>query len=193
MIEVLTGAGLAVSAGLNAYIPLLLLGVASRFVDGVALPTGWAWLENEWVLGGLALLLIIEVIADKIPVVDTVNDWIQTVVRPTAGGLAFGSGSMTETVAVSDPAEFFQTNQWVPIVSGVVIALLVHLAKMSIRPVINALTAGVAAPIVSTVEDVSSAALSVLAILLPLLVIVAVPLLVWAAVVGVRKARKRRA
>ena len=71
MLEILTGTGLAVAAGLNAYIPLLLLGLAARFLDVVALPSGWAWLENEWVLGGLAVLLVIEVVADKVPVVDT--------------------------------------------------------------------------------------------------------------------------
>lgn len=192
MIEVLTGAGLAMAAGLNAYIPLLLLGAASRWLDIVSLPGGWAWLENEWVLGILAALLVVELVADKIPVVDSINDWVQTVVRPTAGGLAFGSGATTETVAVTDPAAFFESNQWVPIVSGVIIALVVHLAKLAVRPVLNAVTAGLAAPVVSTVEDVSSVVLTVLAILLPVLVIVAVPLLAWMAVSGVRRIRSRR-
>jgi hypothetical protein len=193
MIEVLTGAGLAMSAGLNAYIPLLAIGLASRFLEPIALPDTWQWLENEWVLGILAVLLLVEVVADKIPVVDTVNDWIQTVVRPTAGGLAFGSGASSETIAVTDPSEFFASNQWVPIVTGVVIALVVHLIKMSVRPVLNAMTAGAAAPVVSAAEDVGSVALSLLAIIIPLLLIVAVPLLVWWLVAAVRRARTRRA
>ncbi|WP_403024991.1 DUF4126 domain-containing protein [Salinibacterium sp. GXW1014] len=193
MIEVLTGAGLAMSAGLNAYVPLLVLGLASRFTEFVALPAQWAWLENEWVLGIVGLLLLIEVIADKVPVVDSINDWIQTIVRPTAGGLAFGSGASAETVAVTDPAQFLEQNQWVPIVSGVVIALVVHLAKLAVRPVVNAVTAGVAAPVVSTLEDVTSVTLTVLALVLPVLVIVAVPLLVWFAIATVRRARARRA
>ncbi|MBF0673046.1 MAG: DUF4126 domain-containing protein [Salinibacterium sp.] len=193
MIEVLTGAGLAMSAGLNAYVPLLVLGLASRFTELVALPAQWAWLENEWVLGIVGLLLLIEVVADKVPVVDSINDWIQTIVRPTAGGLAFGSGSSAETVAVTDPAQFLESNQWVPIVSGVVIALVVHLAKLAVRPVVNAVTAGLAAPVVSTLEDVTSVTLTVLALVLPVLVIVAVPLLVWFAIATVRRARARRA
>ncbi len=41
----------------------------------------------------LAVLLAVEMVADKVPVVDHVNDVVQTVVRPTAGGLAFGAGS----------------------------------------------------------------------------------------------------
>lgn len=192
MIEVLTGAGLAMSAGLNAYVPLLLLGLASRLTDLVSLPAQWAWLENEWVLGIVGVLLLIEIVADKVPVVDSINDWIQTVVRPTAGGLAFGSGSTAETVAVTDPAQFLESNQWVPIVSGVVIALIVHLAKLAVRPVANAVTAGVAAPVVSSLEDVASVMLTVLAIVLPVLIIVAVPLLVWFAIATVKRARARR-
>lgn len=49
MFEVLSGAGLAAAAGLNAYVPLLVLGLLSRFTDLVSLPTGWSWLENGWV------------------------------------------------------------------------------------------------------------------------------------------------
>jgi uncharacterized membrane protein len=192
MIELLTGAGLAMSAGLNAYIPLLLIGLASRLLEFVSLPANWAWLENEWVLVILGILLVVEMVADKIPLVDSINDAIQTVVRPTAGGLVFGSGSTAETVAVTDPAAFFESNQWVPIVLGVVIALTVHLIKMSVRPVLNAVTAGVAAPVASVLEDVGSVALSVLAIVVPVLIIVAVPLAVWGTAMAVRRANARR-
>ncbi len=58
MLEVLTGTGLAVAAGLNAYIPLLVLGLAGRFIDFVELPAAWAWLSNEWVLAILGALLL---------------------------------------------------------------------------------------------------------------------------------------
>lgn len=192
MLEFLTGAGLALSAGLNAYIPLLALGLASRFLDFVQLPDGWLWLENEWVIAILGFLLVIEFFADKVPIVDSVNDWVHTVVRPAAGGLAFGSGSTTETLTVQDPAAFFESNQWVPIATGVVLALGAHLAKMAARPILNALTVGAAAPAVSLAEDVSSVLVSVLAILLPILVIVSVPLLVWWAGSAVARARRIR-
>ena len=43
MFEVLTGAGLAAAAGLNAYIPLLAIGLLSRFTDLVSLPPGCAF------------------------------------------------------------------------------------------------------------------------------------------------------
>ena len=138
MLELLMGSGLAAAAGMNAYIPLLAIGVANRFAPQVMqLPEGWAWLSNEWVLGIVAVLLVVEVVADKIPAVDTVNDVLQTVVRPTAGGLVFGSSSTASTMAVTDPAAFFASNQWVPIVVGAVIALVVSSARTS-RALIDA-------------------------------------------------------
>ncbi len=190
--EFLTGTGLAVAAGLNAYIPLLILGLAGRFLDFVDLPANWAWLENPWVLGILAVLLVIEIIADKIPAVDSVNDLIQTIVRPVAGGIAFGTGSASGTAVVTDPAEFFASGSWVPIAIGVVLALGTHLTKMAARPVLNAVTVGAAAPAVSTAEDASSVILSIFALLFPLLVLVAIGGLVVALVAAIRRANRRK-
>ncbi|GAB3944540.1 DUF4126 domain-containing protein [Micromonospora vulcania] len=171
MLEVLTGTGLAASAGLNAYIPLLTLGLLARYTDLIDLPSGWTWLGNGWVVAILAVLLAIEMVADKVPVVDHVNDVVQTVVRPTAGGLAFGAGSSSETVTVSDPGSFFSSHQWVPVVTGVLLALGVHLLKSAARPVINATTAGFGAPVASTAEDATSVLVSLAAIILPVLVL----------------------
>jgi hypothetical protein len=170
--ELLTGTGLAASAGLNAYIPLLTMGLLTRYTELIDLPSGWHWLSNGWVIAILAVLLAVEVVADKIPVVDHLNDVVQTVVRPTAGGLAFGAGSTSETVTVSDPGQFFSSNQWVPIVAGVAIALGVHGLKAAARPIINATTAGIGAPVASTAEDATSVVVSVVAIILPALVLV---------------------
>ncbi|MER7269188.1 DUF4126 domain-containing protein [Micromonospora carbonacea] len=171
MFEVLTGTGLAASAGLNAYIPLLTMGLLARYTDLIDLPSGWQWLGNGWVVAILAVLLAVEVVADKVPVLDHVNDVVQTVVRPTAGGLAFGAGATSETVTVSDPGSFFSSNDWVPVVTGVLIALGVHLLKSAARPVINATTAGFGAPVASTAEDATSVVMSLVAIILPVLVL----------------------
>jgi len=192
VLEVLTGTGLAASAGLNAYIPLLTMGLLARFSDLVALPDGWQWLSNGWVIGILAVLLSIEVVADKVPVVDHVNDVVQTVVWPPAGGLAFGAGASSETVTVSDPAAFFSSHQWVPVAAGMVIAFAVHGVKAASRPVVNATTAGVGAPVASTAEDFSSVVLSVVALLVPVLVLLGIGLLVFAAVLVHRRRRLRR-
>jgi len=193
VLELLTGSGLAAAAGMNAYIPLLVIGVADRFLPGVLrLPEGWAWLSNEWVLGIIALLLVVEVVADKIPAVDSVNDVLQSVVRPAAGGLVFGSSSTASTVAVTDPAAFFASNQWVPIVVGAVIALAVHAVKSFTRPAANVASGGAAAPVVSTIEDVGAIGMSLLAIVAPLLVLLGLALLGLLAWSIVRTARRRR-
>ena len=192
MLEALTGTGLAASAGLNAYIPLLVMGLLARFTDVIDLPQGWSWLSDGWVLVILGILLAVEVVADKVPIVDHANDVVQTVVRPTAGGLAFGAGSGAQTVTVSNPGSFFGSHQWVPVAAGVLIALCVHGVKATARPVVNVSTAGFGAPVVSTIEDFGSAAMSVLAILAPILVLVGIVLFVWLAVVVVRRRRRKR-
>ncbi|MEP6481615.1 MAG: DUF4126 domain-containing protein [Rhodoglobus sp.] len=193
MLELLTGSGLAVAAGLNAYVPLLVLGLAGRLLDFVHLPEQWTWLSNPWVLAILGVLLVIEVVADKIPVLDSINDWLQTIVRPVAGGIAFGTGSASGTAVVKDPAAFFTSNAWVPIAIGVVLALATHVTKMTSRPVVNAMTVGAAAPVVSTVEDIGSVILSFVAILVPILVIVGIgALVVGFTALFRRRFRKRR-
>lgn len=179
--ELLTGFGLATAAGLNAYIPLLSLGLLSRFTSLVSLPPGWAWLENGWVMAIVAVLLIVEVVADKIPALDTINDTIQTFVRPTAGGIVFGSGTAAQTPAVTDPGAFAQSGQWVGVAIGVVTALVVSLTKSTVRPAANVATAGTAAPVLSTIEDVTSVGLVFAAILVPVLVLVVLLVLAWGA------------
>ena len=190
--ELLTGLGLATAAGLNAYIPLLALGLLSRFTDLVSLPSAWAWLENGWVMAIVAVLLVVEIVADKVPALDSVNDAIQTFVRPTAGGIVFGSGTAAQTSAVADPGAFAQSGQWIPVAVGVVTALVVSLTKSAVRPAANAATAGVAAPVLSTVEDGLSLGLVFVAILVPVLVLVALAVLVWA-VLRFRRRRRRKA
>jgi Domain of unknown function (DUF4126) len=179
--------------GLNAYIPLLALGLLSRFTDLVTLPHSWAWLENGWVMTIVGALLVVEIVADKIPALDSINDAIQTFVRPTAGGIVFGSGTAAQTAAVTDPGAFAQTGQWIPIAIGVVTALVVSLTKSTVRPAANVATAGMAAPVLSTVEDITSIGLVFLAILVPVLVLVAVVALVWALFRIVRRRRRKGA
>jgi Domain of unknown function (DUF4126) len=192
VLELLTGTGLALAAGLNAWIPLVVLGVLDRFTGLVELPAPWAWLANEWVLLVLVVLLVFEFVADKVPGLDSINDVVQTFVRPTAGGIAFGSGVGATTVAVTDPETFFASQQWVPIAIGIVLALGVHLAKAAARPIVNASTGGVGAPVASAAEDAGSFALAFAAILAPVLVLLGIIAIVVLVVVLVRRRRRRR-
>lgn len=192
MLELLTGSGMAMAAGLNAYIPLLALGLMSRLTDLVGLPAGWQWLESTPALVILAVLLVVEVVADKIPVVDSVNDAVQTLVRPTAGGIVFAAGAGSQTGAITDPATLAEEWRWVPVVLGVVLALATHLTKSAARPVANAGTGGLAAPMVSTAEDASAVVLVAVSVLLPVLVAALVAALAVLVVLALRRRLRRR-
>ena len=176
MLAALTGMGLSAAAGLNAYIPFLVVALIARFTDYITLPVGYEWIQSSWAIGIGAALLLAEVILDKIPAVDTINDTIQTFIRPSMGGLIFAA---TTAAAQLDNSTWMKENPWVSVVLGVLISGLVHTGKMAARPAINVGTVGAGAPVVSTVEDIGSLGLSLVALMAPLLVILALILLAW--------------
>jgi hypothetical protein len=124
--------------------------------------------------------------------VDSVNDVIQTVVRPTAGGLAFGAGASAQTELIAEPAAFIQSNLWLAIVVGVLIALTIHVIKGLARPALNIATGGVAAPMISTGENAASIGLAVSAILLPVLALILMIAVIVTLVVVLRRRTVRR-
>lgn len=192
MIAALTGMGLSAAAGLNAYIPFLIVALVARFTDVITLPATYAWIESWWAIGIGALLLLSEVVLDKIPAVDSVNDAVQTFIRPAMGGLVFAA---TAAAADLDSSAWMTAHPWVGIVLGVVVSGLVHTGKVAARPVVNMGTAGFGAPVVSTAEDGASVGLSLAALFAPLLCLVALILLAWVLVAGslkVRRWRRRR-
>lgn len=84
---------------------------------------------------------------------------------------------------------------WAGWLLGIVMALAVHAVKAAARPVINAGTAGVGAPVVSTAEDAGSLGMSLVAVFAPALVIVALlvmAVLAWWLIRKVRRIRARR-
>ncbi|MFI7634562.1 DUF4126 domain-containing protein [Nonomuraea sp. NPDC049400] len=192
MIAALTGLGLSTAAGLNAYIPLLVVGVLANFTDAVKLPDGYSWLSNWGVLAVIAVLLAAEFVLDKVPAVDSINDTIQTVVRPASGGVVF---SATSAAAELDNSTWMAEHPWASWLLGIVMALAVHAIKAVARPMINVGTAGVGAPVVSTMEDAGSLGMSVVAVFAPVLVIVALlvlAVLAWWLIRRVRRFRARR-
>lgn len=176
VLAALTGMGLSAAAGLNAYIPFLVVALVARFTDYITLPVGYEWIESNWAIGIGSALLLAEVILDKIPAVDTINDTIQTFIRPSMGGLIFAASTAASEF---DNSAWMEENAWASVVLGVIISGLVHTGKMAARPVINMGTAGTGAPVVSTVEDVGSLGLTAIALIAPVLVIVALALLAW--------------
>ena len=192
MIAALTGMGLSAAAGLNAYIPFLIVALVARFTDVITLPATYAWIESWWAIGIGAVLLLSEVVLDKIPAVDSVNDAVQTFIRPAMGGLVFAA---TAAAADLDSSAWMTAHPWVGVVLGVVVSGLVHTGKVAARPVVNMGTAGFGAPVVSTAEDGASVGLSLAALFAPLLCLVALILLAWVLIAGslrVRRWRRRR-
>jgi hypothetical protein len=162
--EIAGATGLSASAGLNAYLPLLVVSLAARFTGLVRLNEPWNFLTSGWVIGLLAVLLLIETAADKIPGIDTLNDGIQTAGRPLAGAILFAAGS--GMAGELHPVVAFGT--------GLLIAGCVHAAKMLARPGITLITGGTGNWLVSTLEDLLSLVMVVMAILVPLLVLLPV-------------------
>lgn len=179
--EILTGLGLAIPAGLNAYIPLLTVAVGQA-LGWIRLDEPYALLGEWWAIALIAVLLLVEVVADKIPAVDHVNDVVQTFVRPAAGGLLFAAATAGDG--------YVHPVVW--IVAGVLVAGGVHAAKTTARPAINASTAGVGTPLVSAAEDVASFAITLVSLLAPILVAVVVVVII-AAVVYLRRRSRTRA
>jgi hypothetical protein len=195
MIAALTGMGLSAAAGLNAYIPFMIVALLARFTDIITLPASFAWIESWWAIGIGAILLLSEFVLDKIPAIDTINDTIATFIRPSMGGLIFAATNAAENL---DNSAWMQQHQWVGIVLGIVVSGLVHSGKMAARPAINAGTLGAGAPVVSTIEDGASVGLSLIAIFIPILVIFALLALfifffwTWRRVHRWRKNRRQR-
>lgn len=183
MIGIFAAFGLSAATGLNAYLPLLIVGLLARFTDLVTLSAPWNTLENPWVLGVLFILLVVETVADKVPAVDSVNDVVQTVIRPTAGAILFAASG--NVISEMSPV--------IAMICGILAAGSVHAVKATVRPAITATTGGIANPVVSVMEDVLSGTTALVAILVPALA--ALFVFVMAGLVGwflIRRHRRRQ-
>ena len=158
---IFTAFGLSASAGLNAYIPLLVVGLLAKYTGLIHLSQPWDTLANPWIILLLCILVIIEMLADKIPAVNHINDLIQTVIRPTAGAVAFAASANIVT----------NVSPVLALAAGLLVAGTVHAAKAGVvRPMVTATTGGVGNVPVSIAEDVISTAVSLLAIIIPILI-----------------------
>jgi hypothetical protein len=174
LLGIFSAFGLSASAGLNAYIPLLVVGVLAHYTDLIKLSAPFDTLANPWILILLGILLIVEMLADKIPAVNHINDAIQTFVRPVAGAIAFAAG--TNVIEGINPV--------VALASGLLVAGSVHVAKSAaVRPAVTAVSGGTANVPVSIAEDVVSTVVSILAVVLPIIVgtlmVIGVAFILW--------------
>lgn len=162
----LAGAGLSLSSGLNAYLPLLILALADRMGTAVELDSPYDWISSPAGLIVLLLVLPIELVGDKIPRIDRYNDLIHTAVRPLAGAFCF--------MAIASQEDHL--NAWVAGALGLVLALATHLWKMRSRVAITAATRGLGNPIVSMFEDAVVIVLAICSTFVPLANVVVIPL-----------------
>jgi hypothetical protein len=179
---ILTGIGLAAPAGLNAYIPLLALALADRATTRVTLNAPYDILSSNLGIAILIILLTVEVAVDKIPGVDHVNDLIQSIVRPAAGAIA----------AVAATGGVVTVNPAIMVLVGVVLAGSVNAVKVTTRPAVTIGTAGILNPVVSVVEDAVAVLASIVAIFLPFLVILFLPLFAVSSILLLRRVRRVR-
>lgn len=175
LLGIFSAFGLSASAGLNAYIPLLVVGSISHFFpDTLNLGQPFDLLANPWILILLGVLVLVEMIADKVPAVNHANDLIQTIIRPAAGAIAFAASANVIT----------DVNPVLALACGLLVAGSVHTVKAAaVRPAVTATTAGAGNVPVSIAEDIISFVTSILAILLPIimgiLIILLLSMLIW--------------
>jgi hypothetical protein len=162
LLDLASAFGLSTSAGLNAYIPLLTVALMARFTSLIRLDPPWDALTSWWVIGLLIVLLLVEILVDKFPVVDTINDIVQTLVRPTAGAIMFAATTRSG----------INLHPVLAMALGVILAGGVHVVKSGARPVVSSTTGGLGDPVVSTIEDVVATVTSFLAVIFPYLLLV---------------------
>ncbi len=155
--SILMGAALAAPAGLNAFIPLLVLGLADRISTSFELGRPYDFLSSTAGIVIILTLLTIEIVVDKIPRADHLNDLIHSAIRPAAGAFVF-------MAAVNDGGEL---NPVIAMIFGLLIAGAVHWYKTTSRPAITIQTKGIGNPFVSMVEDMIATIVSILAVIVP--------------------------
>lgn len=173
--------GLSASAGLNAYIPLLVVALLAKFTDLIKLQDPWNAMTSWWVIGVLIVLTIVEVLADAFPGVNHVNDVIQSFIRPTAGAIVFAATA----TQVGD------VKPVLGLIAGLLVAGSVHAVKaLAVRPAVNTVTGGLGNVPVAIAEQATTTVVSVLSVIIP--VVVACVLVLIIAIIVIRKINKNR-
>lgn len=151
-----TALGLSTAAGLNAYLPLLVLGLLSRSTDLISLPAPWDRLEDPVVLAIVATVAALDFVGDKVPIVDHLLHAAGLAIAPIAGGVA--ALASANALAI-DPT--------VAGTMGILAALATHLGRTAARPLATATTGGAGNPAISLGEDGLSGVLSITAVVWP--------------------------
>ncbi len=179
LLQVAMGIGLAACAGLRAFLPLFVVGLAGRF-EFVPLSNTFEWLASTPALVVFGVAVVTEILADKIPVVDNFLDLIQSFVKPVAGTILAAS-VLTELTPLQATV--------LGLITGGVVAGGVHLTKAKLRLASTATTVGAGNPVLSVIEDISALVGSLVSLVVPLLLVL---LLIVASIVAWGVLRRRR-
>jgi hypothetical protein len=181
ILGVFTAFGLSASAGLNAYIPLLVVALLGRFTNLISLQPPWDALESWWIISLLVVLSIIEFFADKVPAINHVNDILQSFVCPSAGAVVFAASANVIT----------EINPVFSLALGLLVAGGVHTVKaVAVRPMVTATTGGTGNVFISIAEDVISTVVSIMSVVIPAaLLALSIFILLWLAM---RKSKKTK-
>ena len=161
------GLGLAAACGLRVFAPLLVLGLAGRF-GHLPLASGFVWASSVPALIALGFATVLEIGAYYVPWLDHALDAIATPAALVAGVLAVAavSGALPPWLRWSTA-----------IIGGGGLAGLTQGASVLLRLKSTATTGGLANPLVSTGEWVGAIGLAIVAVLVPVLALIAVALL----------------
>jgi hypothetical protein len=167
-----SGLGSAWLSGFNLYATVLTLGLLQRF-HLVQLPGGLDFLSRGWVIAVAAGLYLVEFLADKIPVVDSLWDAIHTFIRVPAGAV----------LATSAFAHFDPSVRVLALLAGGTLALGSHATKASVRMTANASPEPFSNILLSIAEDIFTISLAALAafhpIVILIIILIFVLLLAW--------------
>ncbi|MVU77386.1 DUF4126 family protein [Nocardia sp. ET3-3] len=182
---VLGAFGLSGAAGLNAWLPLLAVGIADR-AGWIDLGDSYGWLSSIPALIAIGVLFVLDLVGDKVPGLDSVLHAVGAVVAPASGAILFTAE--TSLSSHLPPA--------VTAILGAVTAGSIHAGRSVARPFVTGTTAGVGNPLVSTAEDGTSLALTVLALAIPVVAFIAIVVILialsWLAFRATRWLRARR-
>ena len=160
--------GLALSSGVNTYLPLFLLSLFARFGHAIHLSPRFAWLASDQAIVILGALALCEILAQKFPVLDNVWDFLHTLLRPIAGAVAAGA-----TVNTNNVAEIA-----VAMLMGGTLAAASHSTKSGLRLMSTSKSFGTANFVLSLGEDASVITTTLLSVYAPWVMLVLVVIFV---------------
>jgi uncharacterized membrane protein len=163
-----TSYGLALSSGINAYLPLLAFAASARWLHLYKINPDFSYITQDWFMILLAILALADVFADKIPGLDHVWDAIHTVIRPIAGAL----------VAAASGGSATGVNVPVNLLAGGVLAGMVHTTKATTRIASTTTTVGLLNIVISVVEDIMMVVGVICSLFLPAVMVVAIVLFI---------------